>query len=61
MHGELLTSTYTVISGLLYDVDNSKQQNFELCHCFSKQAKYQFSDNMANEENCLKSQEKLKF
>ena len=33
-------STYTVISGLLDDVDNSKLQNFELCHSCSKQANY---------------------
>ena len=31
-------STYTIISGLLDDVNNSKQQHFELCHSCSKQA-----------------------
>ena len=29
-------STYTLIYGLFDDLDNSKQQNFELCHCSSK-------------------------
>ena len=32
------SSSHTVLSWLLDDVDNSKQQNFELCHCFHKQA-----------------------
>ena len=33
-------STYTVIFGLFDDGDISNQQNFELCHCCSKQANY---------------------
>ena len=33
-------STYTVISGLLYVVDNSKQQIFDLCRCCSKQTTF---------------------
>ena len=31
-------SAYTIISGLLDDVDNSKRQNFELRQCWNKQA-----------------------
>ena len=38
MESHQFPSTYTVISGLLNNVDNSKLQNFELCHCCSKQA-----------------------
>ena len=33
-------STYTIISGLFDDVDNSKRQNFELGHSCSKQANW---------------------
>ena len=33
-------STYTIISGLLDDVNNSEQKNFELCHSCIKRAIY---------------------
>ena len=38
MESYQFSSTYTVISGILGDVDSSKGQNFELSHCCSKQA-----------------------
>ena len=40
MEGCQFPYTYTTISGLLDDENNSKQQNYELCHSCSKQAKY---------------------
>ena len=42
MESYQFSSTFTVITELLKDVDNSKGQNFELCHCFSKQAIYTY-------------------
>ena len=42
MESNQFPSTYTVISGLFDDVDDWKQQNFELCHCFSEQAIIEF-------------------
>ena len=42
MHGGLpiiIPSTYTVSYGPLDDIDNSKRQNFALCHCSHKQAR----------------------
>ena len=38
-------STYTIISGLLDDVNNSEQHNFQLCHSCSKQA-MSYADNL---------------